>query len=78
VSDTPCRVKTSVSAGGATIASTGNEYIGANQLGYVYFTLNGAGQSALDHASGNQLGATITLSGAGSTATGSVALVRFH
>ena len=77
VSDTPCQVKTSLSAGRAMIASTGNEYIGANQLGYVYFTLSAAGQNALDHAAGNQLGATMTLSGAGSNATGRVALVRF-
>ena len=71
-------MKASVSAGGATVASTGYEYIGANQLGYVYFTLSAAGQSALDHAAGNQLGATMSLSGVGSTATASVALVGFH
>ena len=78
VSDTPCRVKTSVSAGGAMVASTGYEYVGANQLGYVYFNLTASGQSALDHAAGNQLGVTMTLSGAGTTATGRVALVRFR
>jgi hypothetical protein len=73
----PCRVSARISAGGATIATTGREFIGPGELGYVIFTLSAAGQSLLTHASGNQLPVAVTLSGGGATASGQLALVRF-
>jgi hypothetical protein len=78
LADTPCQVKATVAAGGATIAATGTEYISAHQLGYIYFTLSRAGQAALSRASGNQLPVKVSVNGAGSSASATVALVGFH
>jgi Arylsulfotransferase (ASST) len=74
----PCHVRTSVSAGGKAIASTGTELIGARGVGYLIFSLNSSGRSLLAHAHGNQLGAAVTISDGGATAHGSVALVDFR
>jgi hypothetical protein len=59
------------------IARTGREYLGPSTLGYLFFQLNGTGQSMLAHASGNQLGAQVGLSSSQGTASGQVALVGF-
>lgn len=72
-----CRVAATLKVGGTVIAHTGPEYLGANELGYVIFSLTGRGQALLRAASGNQLGAHLTISDAGGTATGTVALARF-
>jgi len=73
----PCPVTATVSVGRTVIARTGEEYVGAGDLGYVIFSLTGAGRSMLAHASGNQLGAQVTLTSGTSTATGQIALVGF-
>ncbi|HEV3130243.1 MAG TPA: arylsulfotransferase family protein [Solirubrobacteraceae bacterium] len=73
----PCRVTTTVSVGRTVIARTGREYLGPSTLGYLFFQLNGTGQSMLAHASGNQLGAQVGLSSSQGTASGQVALVGF-
>ncbi len=75
--DAPCPTTATISAGGTTIAGTGTEHVDAHGLGYVIFDLNARGQGMLAHARGNQLRATVTLSGPGGTATATVALVRF-
>jgi hypothetical protein len=79
---TPCRVTTKLTAAGSTIASTGPEYLGAHELGYLIFKLTGRGRSLLTKAKGNQLGATVTVSGAAATgagvqASGHVVLVSY-
>ena len=76
---TACKVTTTVSVGKTVIARTKPEYLGADELGYLLFTLTPAGRAILAHASGNQLGARVTLaSSSGATATGQIALVRFN
>jgi hypothetical protein len=74
---TPCLVKASVAVGNTVIATTGRELLGENQAGYVIFSLTAAGRSMLAHASGNQLGAQVTLTSGRAKATASIALVRF-
>jgi len=78
VSSTPCDASTTVSVGNQVIARTGREFLGANQLGYLMFTLTPQGHSLLARASGNQLGAQVTISDGSHTATADVALVGFR
>jgi len=77
--------------GRTVIASTGRELIGADELGYLIFSLTPRGRTLLASARGNQLGAQVTITqtlpstGQGSVsptpttvrATANVALVRF-
>ena len=90
-SATTCPVTTQISVGRTVIASTGRELIGADELGYLIFTLTARGKTLLAHARGNQLGARVTITqtlpsaGQGSVsptpttvrATADVALVGF-
>jgi hypothetical protein len=71
----PCHVQTTVSAQGSTIATTGDEYIGANQLAGVYFSLSARGRALLARASGNQLPVRVTMTGTGLAASAQLALV---
>jgi hypothetical protein len=75
---TPCHVKTTVTVGRTTIATTGSEFIGAKELGYVSFQLSGPGKSMIAHARGHQLGARVTIAGGGATASADVALIPFR
>jgi hypothetical protein len=77
LASTPCHTKTTVSVGKTVIASTGSELLGARSVGYLIFSLTSAGRSMLEHAHGNQLGASVTISDGPSTASGQIALVRF-
>jgi hypothetical protein len=86
-----CSVTTVVSVGRTVIARTGRELIGADELGYLVFSLTARGRTLLAHARGNQLGARVTLTqttpnlGQGGVsptpttvrASANVALVRF-
>jgi Arylsulfotransferase (ASST) len=74
---TPCHVTTRIVSGTTTIATTGSEFVGAGELGYLSFTLTSAGRSLLAHASGNQLAAQVRLTAGSTSATASVALVAF-
>jgi hypothetical protein len=74
----PCHVKTTVSVGNTVIASTGSEFLGANEVGYLTFGLTKAGAAMLARAPGNQLGATVRITNGSTTATGQLALVRFR
>jgi hypothetical protein len=90
-SATTCAVTTEVSVGRTVIARAGRELIGADELGYLIFSLTPRGRTLLAKAQGNQLGARVTVtqttpsSGAGSVsptpttirASASIALVRF-
>jgi hypothetical protein len=75
-SDAPCVVRTTITAGGARIASTGPELLGAHQLGYLIFGLTRQGRAALARQRGNQLGAHVLLTGASIPAGASIALVH--
>jgi hypothetical protein len=84
-------VTTEVSIGRTVIARAGRELIGAEELGYLIFSLTPRGRTLLANARGNQLGARVTVtqttpsSGGGSVspipttvkATANIALVRF-
>jgi hypothetical protein len=74
---TPCHTRTTVSVGRTVIARTGPELLGARGVGYLIFSLTSAGRAMLSHASGNQLGAQVTISDGGATARADVALIRF-
>lgn len=73
----PCRVNGTISVGRTVIARFGPETLGAGDLGYLIFSLTSAGSSIVAHAPGNQLGAQVTLTSGGESATGQIALVRF-
>ncbi len=75
---TPCHVNATVSVGKKVIAHTGSEFLGANELGYLYFTLTPAGHAMLVRAPGNQLGAHVALTNGSATANADVALVSFR
>jgi hypothetical protein len=74
---TPCRVTTTISLGKTPLARTGAEWIGANELGYLTFTLNSAGSALLGRSPGNQLGVRATISGTGLGAVAGIVLSRF-
>lgn len=76
----PCAVKTTITAGGRTIANTGAELIGESSLRYLTFSLTGAGRAMLAHAAGNQLDVQVTLAPTSGTsaATATLALARFR
>jgi hypothetical protein len=72
-----CQIATTLKVGNVTIAHTGSEYLGANELGYMIFTLNSRGKSLLRKARGNQLGAQLTITDGDAAATARIVLVRF-
>ncbi|MGZ4218506.1 MAG: DUF1906 domain-containing protein [Solirubrobacteraceae bacterium] len=92
-SATTCSVTTEVSVGRTVIARAGRELIGADELGYLIFSLTPRGRTLMANARGNQLGARVTItqttpgSGQGGVsptpapttvrASAAVALVRF-
>ncbi len=78
LASTPCHTSTTVSVGKTVIASTGSELLGARDVGYLIFSLTSAGRSMLDHARGNQLGASVTITDGGATARGNISLVGFR
>ncbi|MHB8656484.1 MAG: arylsulfotransferase family protein [Solirubrobacteraceae bacterium] len=75
VSVAPCHVRTTLRVGRTVIARTGSEFLGANELGYLVFTLTPGGRALLVHARGNQLGARLSISDGSAVATADLALV---
>jgi outer membrane protein assembly factor BamB len=73
----PCLVGARISADNTVIASPDPRYLGVGEAAYLPFKLNPAGQTMLANASGNQLAARVTLTNAGSVASGRVALSRY-
>jgi hypothetical protein len=58
----PCQVTTTInSLFGSTLAQTGVETFGANELGYLYFTLSKQADKLLDSTAGNQLPIQVTM-----------------
>jgi Arylsulfotransferase (ASST) len=78
LSDDPCHVRATIGVGKTTIAHTGSEFVGSKELGYVNFQLTSQGKSMIAHASGHQLGAHVTITGGGGTASAEVALIPFR
>lgn len=76
--DAPCHATTTISVGPTVIARTGSEFLGANSLGYLSFSLTPQGHAMLAHAPGNQLGARVTMTDGASVASGAIALVGFR
>ena len=72
-----CHIATTLKVGNAVIARTGAENLGANQMGYLIFSLTPRGRTLLTHARGNQLGARLTLTNAGASTTTRIVLIRF-
>jgi hypothetical protein len=78
VGDTPCSVSTALASGHTLLATTGAEFLGANELGYLAFRLTAGGRALLAKALGNQLPAAVKLvNGSDGSATAEIALVRF-
>lgn len=72
-----CTVRLTVTVGSTVVARTGPERIGAGELSYLAFNLNGAGKSLLSTARGEQP-THIELADGASTASASIALVPFR
>ncbi|HTX29969.1 MAG TPA: DUF1906 domain-containing protein [Solirubrobacteraceae bacterium] len=72
-----CRVSASLTSGRTTIASTKPELISGDELGYLIFSPTSQGRRLLDHASGNQLGASLVLKSGGTVARAHITLVQF-
>ena len=77
LSPAPCSVTARLSVAGSTVAQTGHELIGANELVYVSFKLTPRGMTLLQHTPGNQLGARVTVTQGTSSAGAAIALTRF-
>ena len=58
---TPCSATTTLMAGRTTVARTKPQTLGAGELGYLSFTLTGAGHRLLAKTRSNQLGVTATI-----------------
>jgi hypothetical protein len=72
-----CDGVTTISVGRTTIARTGPELLGANELGYLTFKLTAQGHAMLTHATGNQLGVRVTITDESATTNATIALVKF-
>ena len=66
-----------LSARGATIASSAPSVVGGRELGYVFFSLMGRGHQLLSQLKSNQLAASLVLREGPSVARARVVLVRF-
>jgi hypothetical protein len=73
----PCRGAVTLSAGRTTIAQTGPEFMGANELSYLSFRLTPRGRSLLAAAPGRLLSARLRITNGADVATAQIALVRF-
>jgi hypothetical protein len=74
----PCNVTTKLWHGHTTLAQTGEQQIGAGELGYISFKLTPAGRKLLQTASGNQLTAHLLMTDDGAGSGGQVVLVGYH
>jgi hypothetical protein len=80
---TPCTATPTVRVRGRTVAVSRSQTIGPEEIGYLSFQMTGAGHRLLMRATGNQLGATVSVSSpteglvAGGTASAAVSLDAF-
>jgi hypothetical protein len=61
IATTPCQATTTLTAGRTTVARPRAQTLGAGELGYLSFTLTGAGHRLLARTKSNQLGVTATI-----------------
>jgi hypothetical protein len=78
LANAPCHVRTTLSVGHTVIAHTGSEFLGADELGYLMFTLTATGHAMLAHARGNQLAAHLVIQSGTATASATLGLVQFR
>ncbi|MGZ4299718.1 MAG: hypothetical protein ACXVVK_22000, partial [Solirubrobacteraceae bacterium] len=69
IGTTPCQATTTLMVGRSTIARTTVQTLGAGELGYLSFSLTGAGHRLLAKTQGNQLGVTATITSPAPAAT---------
>jgi hypothetical protein len=62
VSTAPCRASTTIVARGKVIAQTNPQLLGAGMVGYLHFSLTGAGHLLLAHTVSNQLPVRVQVS----------------
>jgi Domain of unknown function (DUF1906) len=74
----PCPTKFKIVAGGRTIATSTPSSLGADELGYLLFSLTAQGHALLRQAPGNQLPATLKITSGASTATAQIVLASFR
>ena len=74
----PCHPTMVITAGGKRVARAGPQFLGVNQLGYLFFSLTAAGHTMLTHARGNQLPASVTVTSGTATASARIVLVSFR
>ncbi len=73
----PCHAGVTLLVGRTTIARTGSEFMGANELTYLSFHLTAQGRTLLADAVGNQLGVKAVVSIGAAAASGTLVLVRY-
>ena len=76
VAATPCAARVTLSAGRTTLAQSGSEFLGANELSYLSFRLSPHARSLLA-AGGGILAARLKLAEVGDAATAHIALIHF-
>jgi hypothetical protein len=72
----PCQARVTLSAGRTTLAASGSEFMGANELSYLSFRLSPHARSLLA-AAGGVMAARLKLAVAGDAATANIALIHF-
>lgn len=72
-----CRTVTTVRSGGTVLATTGREFVGAQDLGNVFFKLSRAGQALLARNARNQLPVQVSVTAGRDVATAQIVLTRF-
>jgi hypothetical protein len=77
VGASPCQAALTISSGRTTLAQTGSEFMGANELGYLSFRLSPKARSLLAAAPGGTLLARVKIAEVGDAATAQIALIRF-
>jgi hypothetical protein len=77
-SNAACRVQLTILSGKTVIARSGNEFLGANEMGYLTFSLTAAGHRLLTRAPGNQLVARVLAANGSDRVNARVVLVAFH
>jgi hypothetical protein len=73
-----CPTKFKIVVRGRTIATSTPSSLGADELGYLFFSLTPHGHTLLRHATGNQLAATLKITSGASTATAQIVLASFR
>ncbi|HEY2260277.1 MAG TPA: DUF1906 domain-containing protein [Solirubrobacteraceae bacterium] len=69
----PCLSSLTIRSAGKTIAHTGQQFLGVNELGYLHFSLTAVGHRMLLRRHGNQLPATLSITTPGTGAPGPTA-----